>query len=145
MTLDEFAHVLELSARAVHPRLERDLYKIGALQEALAAEYIGREMPTWPPLAPSTISDKEKHGYPVPAPLLRTGAMRDSIRSEVEPLELELAVGSTDPVALWQELGTRRGIPPRPFLGLAAGNSLEYAADKLGETMLELLTPGDVL
>jgi hypothetical protein len=52
-----------------------------------------------------------------------------------------MAVGSHDPVAAHQEMGTSR-IPPRPFLALAGANSLEYAVERLGETAVALLTPG---
>jgi phage gpG-like protein len=149
ITPDDLARFLEASANSVRPRLESDLAKIGELTATMAAEYIGHEMPEWPPLAASTIAEKESLGYTGQVsptdPLLRTGEMRDSIKVEVEGLEM--AVGSTDPVALWQEIGTdgrdgKGAIPPRPFLALAGLRSLEYAADKLGETALALLVPG---
>ena len=38
---------------------------------------IGHDL--WQPLAQSTIEDKARQGYRVPAPLLRTGDQRDSI------------------------------------------------------------------
>ena len=44
--------------------------------------------------------------------------MRDSITHELEPAELAVVVGSTEKTALYQEMGTSRGIPPRPFLSL---------------------------
>jgi len=143
MTLGELADMLETSARSLVPRLENDLVEIGAVVRTTAAEYIGHEMPEWPPLAPSTIKQKERLGYTGRVsgtdPLLRTGEMRDSIKAVVA--DLTLAVGSTDKVAVFQELGTSR-MPPRPFLGLAMSNSLEFAAERLGETAAALLTPG---
>jgi hypothetical protein len=42
---------------------------------------IGKEHEMWPPLAESTIRDKQRHGFPTPKPLLRTGEMRDSVGS----------------------------------------------------------------
>jgi hypothetical protein len=136
----EFAARLEASLATVRPRLEIGLAKTGTLAHTLAAEYIGNEMPEWPPLAESTIADKESKGFAVPAPLLRTGEMRDSIQVEVDPVELEMVVGSNELVALWQEMGTDRGIPPRPFLATGLKNSLEYAEDVFGEAAVSLLT-----
>jgi hypothetical protein len=51
------------------------------------------------------------------APWRRTGALRDGIDFSVDAGEA--AVGSADPVAVDQELGTRHD-PPRPFLAPAA-------------------------
>lgn len=50
-------------------------------------------------------------------PWLRSGNLRQSISSASE--DDAVVVGSTDPVAIDQELGTRQ-IPPRPFLAPAA-------------------------
>jgi hypothetical protein len=139
----EFAKQLAVAASRVRPDLERDLLAIGELQKTMAAEYIGREMPFWQPLAESTIRDKARKGFEVPAPLLRTGDMRESLAVQVEPtpLGVEMAVGSDNPIALYQEMGTPT-IPPRPFLAPSLVASLEYAQDKLSETAVALLTPG---
>jgi hypothetical protein len=72
------------------------------------------------PLAESTIRDKAAHGYKTPAPLLRSGEMRDSIEYVVHGDEG--CVGSNSDVAVFQELGTSR-IPPRSFLVSAAISS----------------------
>lgn len=108
-------HFERVSARlpaAEHHALE----VIGKRVEERAASKIGNEQAGWPALAESTIADKERAGYPVPAPLLRTGYMRATIEHEVIGND-EVDIGSPDPVALWQELGTSKGIPPRSFLG----------------------------
>lgn len=143
LSFDELADILERRAERVKPALEFDLAKIGELATTMAAEYIGHEMPEWPPLAPSTVAQKEKLGYTGQVsgtdPLLRTGALRESIKPAVEGLTL--VVGSTDKIAAYQEMGTSR-IPPRPFLGLALRNSLKYAEERLIETAAKLLTPG---
>lgn len=76
---------------------------------------------TWASLADSTMAARALAGYPENEPLLVTGELRDSI--EVEREEHEAVVGSKSEIALWQELGTDRGIPPRPFLGPAAYDS----------------------
>ena len=146
MNLNELAEMLQRASVRVRPALEVDLAKIGELTATMAAEYIGHEMPQWPPLAPSTIEQKQKLGYvgrvSATDPLLRTGEMRDSIKVAVDGLVV--VVGSTDKNALYQEIGTSR-MPPRPFLALAASHSLEYAAERLGETATVLLTPGGKL
>lgn len=74
---------------------------------------ISREHELWPPLAESTLKDKAAHGFKMPAPLLRTGQLRDSIQYEVHGNEG--CVGSDSEIAVFQELGTNR-IPPRSFL-----------------------------
>jgi phage gpG-like protein len=74
---------------------------------------IGKTHEEWPALTESTIKDKQRHGYKTPAPLLRTGAMRDSIQYVVHGNEG--CVGSDSEIAVFQELGTSR-IPPRSFL-----------------------------
>jgi hypothetical protein len=53
----------------------------------------------------------------------------------------EMTVGSNDPVALYQEMGTSK-IPPRPFISKSAVDNLPFAEDTLGQTAAALLTPG---
>ena len=58
-------------------------------------------------------------------PWLRSGALRDSVGAQADGLQA--VVGSSDPAALPQELGTSR-MPPRPFLvPVAAGMGEEVA------------------
>jgi len=110
---------------AALPAIERDIHASGPkiieracqMIQKRAKANIGRDHEIWPPLAASTIADKQKHGFPTPKPLLRTGALRDSIEYTVSGLEG--AVGSNLDVAVYQELGTSR-IPPRSFLVSAA-------------------------
>ena len=82
-----------------------------------AKSAIGQEHELWPDLAASTIADKARQGYLTPKPLLRSGEMRDSIEYTVHGMEG--SVGSNDPVAVFQELGTSR-IPARSFLASSA-------------------------
>ena len=95
----------------------------------------------WPQLSPYTLSDKETLGdSPPDNPLLRTGLMRDSIKRSAGPMEAR--VGSDDPVAVWQELGTTGAhpIPPRSFLGGAAirkGKEVSLVVWGGTETILE--------
>jgi len=110
------------------PMIERDLHASGPkiveracqIVQKKAKAAIGKGHEMWAPLAESTIADKQQHGFPTPKPLLRTGEMRDSIEYTVNGLEG--CVGSNDPVAVYQELGTSR-IPARSFLVSSAISS----------------------
>jgi hypothetical protein len=117
--------------------IDRDLTEVGPAILARACEMvakaareaIGKEHEMWSALAPGTIAEKVRHGYAVPAPLLRTGEMRSSIEWTVDAAKLEGCVGSDDPVALYQELGTSR-IPPRSFL-VSSAISMEDKIHKM--------------
>lgn len=67
-------------------------------------------------------------------PWLRTGALRDSIVSEVT--ESRAVVGSGDPVAVYQEMGTRT-IPPRPFLAPSAQAAGPLIAERIAATIVK--------
>ena len=106
--------------------IERDLHALPQMVveracqivEKKAKNSIGKQHDIWPPLAPSTVHDKEAHGFPVPKPLLRTGELRDSIEhTMIDSHHGE--VGTNDPRGPWFEFGTSR-MPPRPFLVPAA-------------------------
>jgi phage gpG-like protein len=140
MTLGEFEAILSANINTAEPRILIALDKVGELAETLAAAYIGHEQPSWAPLAASTIADKKKKGYAVPAPLLREGDMRDSIHKELLPGLNAVVVGSKEKKALWQEMGTSRGIPPRPFLALGMRNAMPYAAELLGKIAVSMFT-----
>lgn len=71
----------------------------------------------WRELAESTQADRRQQGYNEDDPLLRTGALRDSIQHVVEANKA--VVGSASEIAMYQETGTPR-IPPRSFLGGSA-------------------------
>ncbi len=71
----------------------------------------------WAELAASTKQDRVNQGYSENEPLLRSGAMRDSITHELDGLDAY--IGSENPILLWQEFGTLT-IPPRSVLGLSA-------------------------
>jgi HK97 gp10 family phage protein len=110
------------------PAIERDLEASGPkiieracqIVQKKAKAAIGKNHEAWPPLAESTIADKQHHGFPTPKPLLRTGELRDSIQYTVHGLEG--AVGSDLDIAVYQEMGTSR-MPPRSFLRSAAISS----------------------
>jgi len=145
MTVGEFERMLAASLATIPARLEIGLDKVGELAETLAASYIGHEHDGWPPLAESTIADKARKGFAVPAPLLRTGHMRDSIKRELDPFQLEVVVGSSEPTALWQEMGTSRGIPPRPFIEMGMKNAMPFAEETFGKIAVSVLTGEKIL
>lgn len=130
--------------RAIHKGLER----VSRYIEADAKGRIGHEQdavgpfPAWAPLEDSTEAEKARLGYPVDAPLLRTGDLRDSIEHEVSGLEA--VIGSKSEIAEYQEFGTRT-IPPRPFIGPAAFNNKPAIEKILGTAMVEGLTGGHVI
>ena len=62
-------------------------------------------------------------------PWARTGALHDSIAATSEGLEAN--VGSNDPAAAPQEMGTSK-LPPRPFLAPVAAQLSAEVADAIG-------------
>jgi phage gpG-like protein len=97
-------------------------------------EAIGTYEFGWPPLAESTLEKKAAD-----TPLLETGAMRDSIRHEVEGDTAR--IGSDLDYALYQEVGTSR-IPPRSFLMQSAVHHRDEIVQEIGETMVTKLVDG---
>ncbi|CAN7329508.1 hypothetical protein LJR084_001925 [Variovorax sp. LjRoot84] len=89
--------------------------------------------PAWANLAPATVDDRIRLGFTPDDPLLRSGTLRDSIK--VTAVGSEAAVGSTDPVMLYQEQGTSN-IPPRPVLGPAGFNSKKTVAPIAARTLV---------
>ena len=137
-------HLAELSTAGAL-ELNHGLNKACQVIEAKAKAKIGHYQsesggfPEWEPLADSTEEEKERLGYPLGAPLLREGDLRDSITHEVGLLEA--VVGSKSPIAAYQEYGTDR-IPPRPFIGPAAFESKEVIFKILGTTVVTGLCKG---
>ena len=144
VTLTEWVAGLRRSELALKFELEVTVGAGMAAAEKLAKSFIGEQQPGWDDLAASTIEEKTALGYPVPAPLLREGELRDSIESEVETLGSEIvgAVYSDDPVAEWMEYGTSR-VPPRPFIFPAVIQTLPEIEEALAETLARALTPGN--
>jgi phage gpG-like protein len=119
----------EAAARMAAAAADIEAAKRAALEaacvtiETKAKNYIGVPHSWWPPLAAETLRRKDG----VNTPLLEQGNMRDSIEHTVVDNN-HAWVGSNDPVAEYQELGTSRGIPPRSFLAHAAQDSGEEIA-----------------
>ena len=106
------------------------LEKACEVVEKEAKEVIGTYQYNWPQLAESTQEKRVKEGFSANDPLLRTGEMRDSIEHNVHGDTGY--VGSNNDKAVFQELGTSRGIPPRSFLMGAAMHKKEEVGKTLG-------------
>jgi hypothetical protein len=117
MNLGEFAAMFHAAVGEARLREAKCLALEAACQmiEKEAKRVIGTYDYDWPKLAESTQADRERQGFPANEPLLRTGAMRDSISYEITAPGEEAIIGSDSDIALYQELGTSH-IPPRPFL-----------------------------
>lgn len=106
----------------------------GQIVEDEAKRVIGTYDYGWEQLAESTQDQRGYLGYPDNEPLLRTGEMRDSIQHKAS--DTEVHIGSDNPKAEWQELGTRR-IPPRSFLMGAAIHKAHEVVDAIGRTLVK--------
>lgn len=128
--------------------LHKGLKRVADLVEATAKEEIGTYQPSvgpfgaWEKLTDSTEDEKSRLGYPLEAPLLRTGKTRDSISNIVDGLEA--VIGSEEDILLWQELGTST-IPPRPVLGPAVVQNKKKIERILGDASAVGLIGGEVL
>ncbi len=74
-------------------------------------------------------------------PWARTGALRDSVEAQADGLQA--TIGSSDPAAAPQEMGTSR-IPPRPFLAPVAAANGEDTARAIGAAMADAIRGGAV-
>lgn len=96
-----------------------------------ARRRIGSYQFGWPRLAASTVREKTRLGFSPPdKPLLRSGRMRRSIHGEGDAL---VALVTAEAPARWQEQGTRRHLPARPFLKPALIESVPEAKRLLAE------------
>ena len=136
-SIPEFTRFLSTRRVVVREAEERGLKSAGRLLVETAKDLIGTEDPSWPPLADATVEEKERLGYVSQVsetdPLLRTGSLRASIVTQSQVTTLgrgAVEIGSNDPVAEWQEFGTRT-IPPRPFIGTALFREGEAAAHRV--------------
>lgn len=117
--------------------------EIGVYQDAVGTfqNDIGA-FPAWAQLADSTERQKERMGYPLDAPLLASGAFRDSIVKEA--VGLKGVVASDDDVAMYHEMGTDK-MPPRPVFGPAGVRCEDKVLRILGEAAMIGLIGGDWL
>lgn len=142
----QYADHLERSLGRIKPQMLEGCAKFGELCSNRAQDLIGRENPEWPPLAASTVKEKEALGFTgrisATDPLLRTGVMRGSIGfiAAIDMGGAMAIVGSGDHKAVWHEFGTSK-MPPRPFLSLAMQKELPKARAIFGNIAVSLLTP----
>lgn len=118
MTCAEMAAKLRLAGERAKTELAAPTQELMTYVETEAKTVIGTYDFGWQQLAASTQADRAAQGYPPNEPLLRSGEMRDSIISASAPTGVgaEGLVYSSDIKAVWQEMGTSKGIPPRSFL-----------------------------
>lgn len=121
------ANALEKCAKLVEQRAKA---KLGEYQDA-AGPFAG-----WADLADATKADRVNKGYPEDDPLLRTGALRDSIEHTVQGSEAQ--VGSDEDTAVYLELGTKH-MSPRSFLGGALAETLDDVKTIIGEDAVAAL------
>ena len=140
-----FAEHLVALDLAIAASAHRGLEQVARLIERDAKSQIGHyqqavgPFQAWAPLAMRTEQEKARLGYPLNAPLLREGNLRDSIEHEVSGMEA--VIGSKSPIAAYQEFGTNT-IPPRPFIGPAAFKNKEAIQRILGEAVVEGIMGG---
>ena len=146
LSFKQFANMMQRSSVECRPIADGAVLAVTVAVATEAKALIGHENPEWAPLAPSTIDEKSRLGFTgrisATDPLYRTGEMRESIEGAAEGLTG--VVGSTDKVALWQEMGTLRptgSIPPRPFLGLAMSRVYPVADRLFGVVGVNLISP----
>jgi HK97 gp10 family phage protein len=143
-----FATHLATLSREVHKHNERALDKALQVIQDDAEAQIGHyqdaigHFPGWPALADSTEAEKERLGYPLDSPLLRTGELQESFSHRAEGNTG--LVGSTDGTMVYHEFGTSK-MPPRPVMGPAVIKSEEKVKQILGDALVEAIVEGRVI
>lgn len=110
----EMARRLERAAIKARSELDIPVEAVVSSVATQARAVLGSYAYGWPSLKPETIAHKATGD----SPLLETGEMRASVsfHAELSGAGAEGLVYSTDMIAVYQELGTKRGIPPRSFI-----------------------------
>lgn len=156
ITLGQAAMHFERAAGRCEAELEAVVGVVVERAADLARGYIGHEQDGWKPLSTATVygfynelrhfrwqPGKLELGYGgFESPELRTGQLTQSIGSDVDGLTG--VVGSTDKVAVFQELGTsgaRYEVPPRPFLMRGLVEATAGVDDLAAEVAVSLLVP----
>lgn len=114
-SLASFASFIAGASLEMHHHQHDALERAAKVVEIEAKSYPGNYQPGWAPLQPETIAKKAAGD----SPLLETGELRDSYHHTVQG-HTDAYIGSDNDKAIWHELGTSRGIPPRPILSTAA-------------------------
>src|SRR3569833_911067 len=136
-SLAAFAGLLSGVSVEMHHHQHDALERAAKIVEKEAKSYPGHYQPGWAPLKPETI-DRKSNGD---SPLLETGEMRDSYQHRVEG-HTDAYIGSDNDKALWHELGTSRGIPPRPVLQTAGMQTEKEVVHILGRGSVKGLIKG---
>lgn len=107
------------SASSEEEIIEESLTVAAVFIEEKVKEKFGHYQTGWEELSTATKEDRVRQGYTPNNPLLRDGALRDSVKMNVKGTSA--SIGSNNPIMIWQEKGTTRtgwhgakGIPPRP-------------------------------
>jgi hypothetical protein len=136
-------NLLEAAARMAAAAIDIEAAKRAALEEAClivearAKNLIGHPQAGWEPLAAETLRRKDG----VNTPLLETGGLRSSIEHKVIDSS-HAEVGSDLDRAVWMELGTSRGTPPRSYLAKAAMESGPAVAKVVAKTVGAAIASG---
>ena len=135
----ELSELFDSASLTLHHQLEITVWDYAKEVEKEAKEEIGHYQQAagpfgaWPELAESTKADRVRQGFSENEPELRTGELRDSIKSEA--MGLSSIAGSTSEVMLWQENGTDK-MPPRAIIGTAYIRKLEFLEEELGRCVM---------
>ena len=139
------ARQLERASLRLEDSLGAAMEAAATLVEATAKAEIGHYQTSgmgpftaWAPLKPATVAEKRRLGYADAEndnPELRTGEMRDSIGHSYDFGNFTFTVGSTSEIAVYQELGTANGLPPRPFLAPALYRNVDPIRKLIGATL----------
>ena len=139
------AKALERLSERLPLTLEVAMAASALVVEAAAKDEIGhyqREdtgpFSAWEELKPATKADRLQQGFTENDPLLRTGELYGSIEHQSD--FRSFVVGSTSEIMVYQELGTPKGIPPRPVLAVALYRNIETVLNIVGRTIERTLT-----
>lgn len=127
LTLGGMAAILVAAQHRMENVQSTQMEKAAVLIEEEAKRVLGTYDYGWPRLSPVTIARKANGDTPG----IETGEMKDSV--EHVSSSTELSVGSNESKAVWFELGTSRGQPPRPFISGALVHKLDEVQALLGE------------
>jgi hypothetical protein len=143
MSCGELAAILNRAAAKAEVGLVEPTKAAMAVVEDKAKTVIGTYEYGWPELAERTQKDRVALGFSANDPLLRAGSLRDSIEHRAEPTATgaEGLVYSDEKTALWAEMGTSRGEPPRSFLMQSLIRSEPEMARIFGEFAESLFAP----
>lgn len=143
MSMKQGAAFFQQIALTVPLATEATLEAAAQKVETEAKRVIGTYEYGWPQLALATQMQREQQGFNPNDPLLRTGELRDSIQHTVDAARGVAYVGSNNPIAAYQELGTAT-IPPRSFLAGAAQHKEKEIVHMTGDAFYRLLAGGKI-